>query len=152
MFVVVQYPLKCSFFPVLLVWIFLFNSSSVSCYPSYIQHMEVLGKSQKPQNPLEGNFWVLTQNSMYNAGSIFTRSLFQSKQLVFLLMGRCEAVELWSCVICCPKQHCCFLSSLLPLCFLRLDFLSNWIAVKCLCRWQEWEGGGVWSHCKLQWI
>lgn len=75
---------------------------------------------------------------MYNAGSIFTRSLFQSKQLAFLLTGRCEAVELWSCVNPIAVPNSIAVSSLLSFLFASWGFifcqrsiLFEWLSNAC---------------------
>lgn len=75
---------------------------------------------------------------MYSAGSIFTRSLFQSKQLAFLLMGRCEAGKIWSCVnpIAVPNNIAvssllCFLFTSWGLIFCQRSILFEWLSNAC---------------------
>lgn len=160
LFVVVQYPLKYSFFPVLLVWISLSNSSSVSCYPSYSACGVCNRSLEKNRTPKSSRGKFLSVDTKFHVQRWFHfhQEPFPKQTARFPVnreVWGCGALELCESH-CCPKQHCCFLSSFLPLCFLGLYFLSEvhpfWMAVKCLCRWQEWGSGGTWSHCKLQWI
>lgn len=131
---------------------------------SYIQHIEFLTvpwrkRKKKIEKPLERNFWALTQNSTYSTGSIFTTLLFQSKQFAFLLTGRCEVVELWSCAnpIALPGATLFalfFPSSLLPGAFIfcQRSVVFEWLSNICArCRSEKaGEPGVIKSSCGIK--